>query len=105
MNANGEERRKTDGLSRSRSIRVHSCSFVAEILPPDGLIPFPDRPQFGFRAGGLQIFLDLLYDFRMFDRDVVLFAEVVFEIIQFERRIRAFANGLPIAHSNGLRET
>src|SRR5262245_61190583 len=49
------------------------------------LIPFLCRPEFGFRSGGLQVILDLLHDLRVFDRDVVLFAEVVFEVIKLKR--------------------
>lgn len=69
---------------------------------PAGFFGFDLRAGIG--AGGRNILFDLGYNIRLVGGDVVLFSDVVFEIIQLKGYVGAVANGLPVAHSYGLHQ-
>src|SRR5215471_4125836 len=86
FDSKSEERRLIRTTKNTKKARSEHARLGRRPIS-DCSIPFPDWPEFGFRTGGLQVILDLFHDLGVFDCDVVLFAEVVFEVIKLERRI------------------
>src|SRR5579884_2720145 len=63
------------------------------------------RPVGVVGAGCFQVIFHLGDDFRMLRGDIRFFADVVLEIVKFQRAINAEADALPITHANGLVES